>query len=180
MLVHGAMKMICFSLLNADWTCLFISYFRTEEEKQSLRVGTAELLEMCMAQEPDSDFTFCLGSDTFFDLTEWKWRRSKDVLKLLQGRIVVLNRRGVQRHSPESLQERVDKVNLTENAQVILLEVTSLEAISSSLVRSCQDEAQVEEIVAAGVLGYIKEHRLYGFSSDTTEDNSEKQRTRDI
>ena len=165
---------------NADFTCFFPLYFRTEEEKQSLRVGTADLLEMFMAKEPDTDFTFCLGSDTFFDLTEWKWRRAKDVLKLLQGRIVVLNRPGIQRHSPESLQERVDKVNLTENAQIVLLEVPSLEAISSSLVRSCRDEAQVEELVAEGVLKYIKEHRLYAFSTDTTEDNSEKQRTRDI
>jgi nicotinic acid mononucleotide adenylyltransferase len=124
---------------------------------------------MFMAQEPDSDFTFCLGSDTFFDLTEWKWRRSKDILKLLQGRIVVLNRRGLQRHSPESSQERVDKVNLTENAQVILLEVPSLGAVSSSLVRSCRDEAEVEELVAEGVLKYIKEPRLYGFSTDSSE-----------
>lgn len=123
-----------------------------------------------MAQEPDSDFTFCLGSDTFFDLTEWKWTRAKDVLKLLQGRIVVLNRRGVQRHSPESLQERVDKVNQTENAQVILLGVPSLEAISSSMVRSCQDEAQLEGLVAEGVSKYIKQHRLYGFSTEGTSE----------
>jgi nicotinic acid mononucleotide adenylyltransferase len=157
-------------------------------------VGTADLLEMLIAQEPDSDFTFCLGSDTFFDLTEWKWRRSKDILKLLQGRMVVLHRRGVvdavQRQYPESLQERVDKVNtitLTENnsnEKVILLEVPSLGAVSSSLVRSsCRDEAQVEQLVAEGVLKYIKEHRLYGFSTDLdtiTQDNSEKQRTRDI
>ena len=71
-----------------------------EEEKASLRVGTADLLEMLIEQSQNSEmsgteteFSFCLGADTFMDLTNWKWKRSKDVIQLLNGRLIVINRR---------------------------------------------------------------------------------------
>jgi nicotinate (nicotinamide) nucleotide adenylyltransferase len=147
-----------------------------ETEKESLRVGTAELLEFLLEQESDTDFSFCLGADTFFDLTEWKWKRSHDVLKLLGGRLVVLHRKDApssgnsstnQIISPKDLQERVEHVNQTESANVIILPIPTLEAISSSLVRSCSDETKLEDMVVTDVLEYIKEHRLYGFSEVT-------------
>ena len=61
----------------------------------NIRVGTADLLEMLQRQQPDTDFTFCLGGDTFLDLTAWKWKRSKDVLRLLDRRLVVIYRKGL-------------------------------------------------------------------------------------
>ena len=61
----------------------------------TIRVGTADLLEMLQRQEPETEFTFCLGGDTFLDLTAWKWKRSKDVLRLLDRRLVVIYRKGL-------------------------------------------------------------------------------------
>lgn len=134
----------------------------SEEEKQNLRVGTADLLEMLMEDEPESDFSFCLGADTFFDLTEWKWRRSKDVLRLLHGRLVVVNREGVE----GNLVERVESVNRTESANVILLDVPKLKKVSSSAARICSQEEELRNILCDGVVKYMKMNRLYTFSHD--------------
>ena len=54
-----------------------------QEEMKNLRVGTAELLEMLMEQEPLTEFSFALGQDTFMDLTTFKWRRTRDIFSLL-------------------------------------------------------------------------------------------------
>ena len=151
----------------------------TEEEKSNLRVGTADLLEMLITQEQQqignngeekeedvqvqvhhaTEFSFCLGADTFMDLTDWKWKRSKDVLKLLNGRLVVVNRKQHTQHNQQQQQEgnsnnnnqqqqeqeqklilllrqRIDYINTSLNGQVILLDVPTLGNVSSSMARS--------------------------------------------
>ena len=150
----------------------------TEEEKSNLRVGTADLLEMLITQEEQqggnnkngeeevvrvhhasTEFSFCLGADTFMDLTDWKWKRSKDVLKLLNGRLVVVNRKQQNQQQQEQQQEgnsnnnnqqqqeqeqklilllrqRIDYINTSLNGQVILLDVPTLGNVSSSMARS--------------------------------------------
>lgn len=129
---------------------------------QSLRVGTADLLDLLLEQEPESDFTFCLGSDTFIDLTNWKWRRSKDILKLLQGRILVVDRPG--NTITDGLQERIDAVNKRESANVRLLRVPSLDSVSSTMIRSCADEEKLKSLLVPAVLAYIKEQKMYSFA----------------
>ena len=133
---------------------------RTAEEKRRVRVGTADLLEMLLANEPSTDFSFCLGSDTFLDLTEWKWQRSRDVLTLLEGRLVVVNRPGVT----ESLRERVNIINKTENANVVLLDIPALREVSSTVARSCREEQKLRDLLSEGVVGFIKANKLYAFS----------------
>jgi nicotinic acid mononucleotide adenylyltransferase len=157
----------------------------TEEEKSNLRVGTADLLEMLITQQQQqqqqqgsninngeeevevqvhasTEFSFCLGADTFMDLTDWKWKRSKDVLKLLNGRLVVVNRKqhnnqqqqqgnnnsnnnnnNQQEQDQEQeqklmllLRQRIDYINTSLNGQVILLDVPTLGNVSSSMARS--------------------------------------------
>eukprot|EP00578_Thalassiosira_sp_NH16_P001204 CAMPEP_0181129862 /NCGR_PEP_ID=MMETSP1071-20121207/29552_1 /TAXON_ID=35127 /ORGANISM="Thalassiosira sp., Strain NH16" /LENGTH=176 /DNA_ID=CAMNT_0023215885 /DNA_START=46 /DNA_END=573 /DNA_ORIENTATION=+ len=63
-----------------------------EQEKSSLRIGTAELLEMVTHHEPTVDFTLALGTDTFIDLASGKWRRTEDVFRLVNYRMVVFRR----------------------------------------------------------------------------------------
>lgn len=133
-----------------------------EDEIQTLRVGTADLLDMLICEEPGTQFSFCLGTDTFMDLTAWKWKRSKDVLRLLDGRLVVLHRKGM---TNEDLHERVDLVNQTDGkGNVVLMQVPSLRDISSSSVRSIVDEEKLSDKISPEVLEYIKIHKLYGFS----------------
>lgn len=134
---------------------------RKEEELHSLRVGTADLLDLLLEQEPDSDFTFCLGSDTFLDLSNWKWKRSRDILTQLQGRILVIDRPNT---SVEGLEERIDMINETESANVRLLRVSTLGSVSSTMIRSCTDEEELKTLLDPTVLAFIKEQKMYTYS----------------
>ena len=142
---------------------------KNEEEIQALRVGTADLLDMLLEEEPDTDFSFCMGSDTFMDLTAWKWRRSKDVLKLLDGRLIVLERKGMTGN--DQLRKRIATVNATDGrGNVFLLEIPSLQEVSSSSVRSLGEEDKLSYMVTPDVLAYMKKHRLYSFGDDNGND----------
>ena len=134
----------------------------SEEKRQSLRVGTADLLEMFQQEEPNVDFSFCLGSDTFLDLTSFKWKRSRDVLKLLEGRLVVFARKGTN----ADLKEHIQQLEKTEGLNAILLEVPTLTSVSSSFVRSCTSEEDLSQCVPGEVLEYMRRNRLYAFSND--------------
>jgi nicotinic acid mononucleotide adenylyltransferase len=117
---------------------------------------------MLIEEEPDVDFSFALGGDTFMDLSDWKWRRSRDVLKLLDGRIVVFVRKG---HDVQELERRVERTNSSsEGGHVKLLRVSSLEAVSSTLARSSKEEADLQGMVHGKVLEYIITNGLYGFN----------------
>jgi nicotinic acid mononucleotide adenylyltransferase len=64
----------------------------TLEEKINLRVGTADLLDMLLEQDHSLEITLALGADTFMDLTRWKWKRSKDIIQMIEGRMIVFRR----------------------------------------------------------------------------------------
>lgn len=182
----------------------------SEEEKSNIRVGTADLLEMLMEQEDKNlrdkeetiphqatEFSFCLGADTFMDLTDWEWKRSKDVLRLLEGRLVVVNRmQDPPQHKNQQLQqdkidkgktvesslkllrERIDEINKLFNfdGKVILLNVPTLGNVSSSMARSfCinGDVKNLETIVPSAVLDYISKNKLYGFNEKVNLDDDE-------
>lgn len=68
-------------------------YYREEDQKQCIRIGTADLLDMLTTNEPHVEFTLALGSDTFIDLASGKWKRTEDVFRLLGHRLVVFCRK---------------------------------------------------------------------------------------
>ena len=177
----------------------------TDEEKAALRVGTADLLEMLMEDEQKingdnatkdfskTEFSFCLGADTFMDLTDWKWRRSQDVLKLLEGRLVVVDRKqedsntfegSIEKASYETMQEqqkdklknRIDEINATPlgNGKIVLLDVPSLGDVSSSKIRNAENKNLVKHMLPTKVLDYVITNNLYGFGKEkeNTEDGS--------
>lgn len=134
----------------------------SDEARASLRVGTAELLEMLQEEEPETDFSFCLGADTFLDLTAWKWRRSKDVLSLLNGRLVVLHRKGVT--GTDDLKDRINQVNREEGrGNIAMLDLETLGDVSSSLVRSMTSEEELHSHLTVSLVEYIKANRFYAF-----------------
>lgn len=104
------------------------------------------------------------------DLTAWKWRRSKDVLNLLEGRLVVLHRKGM---TNDDLHSRVDQVNKAEGrGNTVLMAVPSLLDVSSSRVRSTTDEEILSTMLSLDVLEYIKRNKLYAFAEICLEQNS--------
>ena len=137
-----------------------------EEEKAKVSVGTAALLEYLqhLPQQEQHEYTFCLGSDAFLDLTAGKWKESDRVLQLLQGRFLVLNRidGGISTTNavPTELQDRVNKI---KGAQ--LVSIPSLGDVSSSRVREAvrmgEWDVLDEQMVSPNVLAYIREKGLY-------------------
>ena len=106
-----------FSLLlppSISLAALLCNARNNDDEKSSVRVGTADLLDMLLDEEPNANFSFALGADTFMDLTTFKWRRSHDVLDLVGGRLMVIYRQtesAESRYCEKDLQNRIDMVN---------------------------------------------------------------------
>jgi predicted GNAT family N-acyltransferase/nicotinic acid mononucleotide adenylyltransferase len=170
-------KVIVSRAEQRSWERL-VRNIQSEEERQSLRVGTADLLDMLIEEEGQKpsksyesrvEFSFCLGADTFMDLTSWKWKRSKDVMRLLDGRLIVIHRKGTSNET--ELQERVQHINANENGQVMFLYVPTLQDISSSMARQITNEDELRKIVPPKVVDYIVSNKLYGFEDDSQNNN---------
>lgn len=179
----------------------------TDEQKGQLRVAMIDLLEMLHDIQAESEirsssisgasdsgdgcgdfssfreeYTLALGADTFMDLTAGKWKRSDAILRLLHGRILVIQRltssiepndRIKAEHSydlvaNDVLQSRVgvikEKYGLDVSKNIYIVRIPELGAVSSSLVRDCQDESYLSDALAPKVLEYMKVHKLYSFS----------------
>jgi nicotinic acid mononucleotide adenylyltransferase len=155
------------------------------EDKQALRVGTADLLDMILEKDPSIEVTLALGVDTFMDLTTWKWRRAKYIIRILKGRIIVFQRK-VEDDSDsnsstcsctvvteEELQKRIDDIS-TEMKEdcpnlkrtIIIEKVSCLTPVSSSLARTSLNENYLQSEICEGVLEFMKQKELYQFASD--------------
>lgn len=151
-----------------------LELLRDDEQKASIRIGTADILDMLICNEPDADFTLALGADTFIDLASGKWRRTEDVFKLVGYRMVVFNRLpeddGVQNSDDagkdELLQQSVAKWQLINSTQssIRIIQIPTLSNVSSSVVRKTTDETALREMLSSEVLGYIKQNRMYALS----------------
>jgi len=157
---------------------------RSGDDKVSVRVGTADLLDMLLEEELNTEFSFALGADTFMDLTTLKWKRSHDVLDLVGSRLVVIYRQVEEeqpRYCEQDLLQRIDKVNKgscksqsngsdagTNCGPAMLLNIPSLEAMSSSMARTTTDEATLKILLEPKVLQYIKQRQLYAFAGQSS------------
>jgi nicotinic acid mononucleotide adenylyltransferase len=132
----------------------------------SISIGTADLLEYY--HETDAvaaEYTLCLGEDTFLDLMSGKWRRTEDILDMIQGRFVVLGRPRMmmitdmddimnhkkddddyeQRRRENQLKLAISKLEESfGTGSVRWLQLPSLGAVSSTMVRTLSQEI-VEE-----------------------------------
>lgn len=161
---------------------------RDKEQVASIRVGTADLLTMLKTEEPNIEFTLALGADTFVDLVNGKWRRSDEVLQLVDYRIVVFKRleeesnnssssTELQQQHDEKVQECIEKLNLRVDATTtwnsVNITVTQIPAatqsrtgvsVSSSAARTTTNETELREILSTDVIDYIRERKMYAFS----------------
>jgi nicotinic acid mononucleotide adenylyltransferase len=113
---------------------------------------------MLFQQEPETDFTFCLGSDAFGDLANLKWKRSEDVLSL--GRFVVIDRSGA-----EELKKRIQQQQQQQTlSNIRLLQLPALDAVSSTMIRSCRNEETLKLLLAPAVFDFMKKQKMYRFA----------------
>lgn len=115
-----------------------------------------------MEEEPETDFTFCLGLDAFVDLANLKWKRSEHVLSL--GRFVVIDRLGY------SEGDRIVQQRQTTSSNIRLLRIPKLDMVSSTMIRSCRDEEALQSLLTPSVLDYIKEQKMYQFAEEDAND----------
>lgn len=144
---------------------------------------------MLTTDEPNVEFTLALGADTFVDLVNGKWRRSEDVLKLVEYRIVVFRRlieedndfddalssaKEIEQY--DEVQECIAKLQLqldsTTKPAITVTQIPTTTksnaglSVSSSAARNTSDETVLREILSADVLDYIRERKMYAFSDD--------------
>ena len=146
---------------------------------------------MLTTDEPNLEFTLALGADTFIDLVNGKWRRSEDVFKLVEYRIVVFRRsieednnnnaslsEELKQHDDEvqeciaKLQQRVKNSTSTKTTKpgitVTQIPTATISntgvSVSSSTARNTTDETVLREILSADILNYIREGKMYAFS----------------
>ena len=140
---------------------------------------------MLLEEEPNTEFSFALGADTFMDLTTLKWKRSIDLLDLVGSRLMVIYRQVEEeqsRYCEQDLLQRIDKVNKgacksqangsdagTNGGPAMLLNIPSLEAISSSIARTTTDEATLKKLLEPKVLQYIKQRQFYAFAGQSSK-----------
>lgn len=136
-----------------------------------MRIGTADLLDMLIHNEPDVDFTLALGADTFIDLASGKWRRTGDIFNLVGYRMIVFRRLSEESNNTNGdgdkkdklLQESVAKYS-AQSSTIRIFEIPSLSNVSSSAVRKTVDETILKEMLSSDVLEYIRQNQMYSFS----------------
>lgn len=122
-----------------------------------LRMGTVDLVEFLLAQNPDASFTLLLGGDTYADLRDGKWKRGDELLQLV--RLLVMQRKGFEDDSEATAakeQHDSDRVRFVFNP--------ALSDISSTTVRTMTDAEQLREAVGPAVAEYITTHKLFAFA----------------
>jgi nicotinic acid mononucleotide adenylyltransferase len=140
----------------------------SEEEKAKVTVGTASLLDYldhAFNEKDEMDFTFCLGTDAFLDLTAGKWNESARVLQYFCGsKLVVLHRQGVvAADAPPGNDNGLLEARIRQTG-ARMIHVGELGSISSSLVRQCRNPEQLTALVGPRVSEYIQTNRLYQFA----------------
>ena len=122
---------------------------------------------MLTTNEPDVDFTLALGTDTFVDLASGKWRRTAEVFKLVGHRMIVFRRHSVHDGAAEEdiIQQHIAKWQIFNGTtpSIRLVEIPSLADVSSSIVRSTNDESILNDMVTPPILEYMKQNKLYTF-----------------
>lgn len=140
-------------------------------------MGTFDLLDLLTTEEQDTEFTFCMGADTFIDLTNWKWKRSKDVMRLLEGRIIVFQRHiGGDCNNNDDISSMLEKRVSTMNSgintegtgdgqvQIVRLDGEARDNVSSTQIRSITLREELKGLVTPQIEEYIVANKLYGFA----------------
>ena len=151
--------------------------------RTELRLGTYDLLqyfhELNQSKGLEEEYTIAMGTDTFMDLTAFKWKKSKEIIKMVGGRFVI-KLRGTDDASLVSKSDILERIETTNNTfknenkdeggvSSVKLDVKFLSDVvtnvSSSKARETCDEDILASCLDPHVIEYIKEKRLYNFSS---------------
>ncbi|RHY04127.1 hypothetical protein DYB36_002287 [Aphanomyces astaci] len=120
-----------------------------DAEPSSIRIGTVDIIANLQAANPDVQFSWLLGADTYMDLVQGKWKGGLALLDMVH--LVVLPRDGVV-------------LDTSSHPSVTISSVPSLNDSSSTKARQSRDAAAA--LVLPPVLAYMQKHKLYAFASE--------------
>lgn len=138
---------------------------RLGNKVQDVRVGTIDVVSYLRAVYPQAEFSLTLGTDTYNDLRQGKWKKGAELLKMVK--FVVIARPG----------QPLDP-NVQQTLDVQVHSVPQLTEISSTRVRNSTDERFLREALNPKVLEYIKTHGLYSFELQKKSAHTTKVRIR--
>ena len=76
--------------MNPDEPSFHFKATKNGQRLDSVRVGTRDMNLFLTREYPDTHFSFILGSDTFNDLRDGKWKNSEELLKTLTFEVCLL------------------------------------------------------------------------------------------
>ena len=102
---------------------------KPKEELKS--IGTVDIITELINTNPNTNFSFVLGTDTFSDLMAGKWKRGSDILQMVN--LVIVQRYGIISNIDEIISNsKIDSSSLIYT--IIVLENIQVQ-ISSTLIR---------------------------------------------
>ena len=115
---------------------------------------TYETLETLSRDNPDTDFYFIVGADSFLNLDKWKF--SGRILRAAS--LAVLKRD----HVPDSvLLSKAADYKRIFNAKVFFLNAPEIDISSTNVKKLIKNGEAAEDLLPPSVYNYIKEHKLY-------------------
>lgn len=129
-----------------------LSTLELEREGTTYTVDTLELLTK---KQPDTEFYFIVGADSFFALQNWK--NPERILELCS--LVVFERDLVE---PDKMEKQLKFLTATfKGAKIFLLDMPTIQ-ISSKMIRErIAENKSIRYYVPTEVLTYIEKHNLY-------------------
>lgn len=101
-------------------------------------IGTVDVLVELKKEHPDTEFSFILGHDTYFDLLNGEWKKGPEIFDNVKH-LYVITRLGTKRKIAKQGKTKINNNNgkLPENYQkkVVELTIPGLTDISSSKIR---------------------------------------------
>lgn len=127
--------------------------FSDFELKRNGIIYTADTLRMLTEQYPEVNFFFIMGTDSFFDIEEWK--SPEEIFKLCT--IVVAGRYEIN----EKIESNIEYFKNKYGGKIIFIN-SPLINISSSYIRdSVKNNISIKYLVSNNVEKYILENKLY-------------------
>lgn len=102
----------------------------------------------------DSKLYFISGADCLINI--YKWKNVADIFK--RATLVVFNRPGF---SKEDIVSQKKKVEEDFNTKIIFLDIEPLEISSTDIRKAIKNNDEIQDIIPASVMKFIKEYNLY-------------------
>lgn len=131
------------------------SYFEFSdfELKRSGTIYTADTLRMLNEQYPEDNFYFIMGTDSFFDIEDWK--SPEEIFKLCT--IAVAGRNNVT----DNIENTIEYYKNKYKGNIVFINSPLINISSSYIRNSVKNNISIKYLVSNNVEQYIIENNLY-------------------